>query len=148
MISVCQLDEFNLWILGIVFLQVGEELLVIAGVDGCCNSIGPLCEHRKHSVVNEVVNQDNPFSGITNEVGYVCPCIPDAAGREDLLGEELGGNVLDSVKNDLDRFVCLLLMLLNVEDSLYNLRVVIDELRYHGKCAHDANVDLHGGVRP
>ena len=35
MISVCQLDEFNLWILGVVFLQVSEKLLVIAGVDSC-----------------------------------------------------------------------------------------------------------------
>ncbi len=107
MVSAWQLDKLYFGILCVVFLQVDEELFIITSVDGRCNSIGPLCEHRKHSVVNEVVNQDNPFSGTTNEVGYVCPCIPDAAGREDLLGEELGVKVLDSVKNDLDRFVSL-----------------------------------------
>ena len=82
-----------------------------------------------------------------NEVGDVSPCIPDATRREDLLGEEFWANVLDPIKNDLNRFVCLLLMLLYVEDSLYNLRVVINELRYHGKCAHDANVDRHSSIR-
>ena len=83
-----------------------------------------------------------------NEVGDVSPCIPDATRREDLLGEEFWANVLDPIKNDLNRFVCLLLMLLYVEDTLNNLRVVIDKLGNHGKCAHDTDVDFNGGVRP
>ena len=117
-------------------------------VDGRRNAIDSFGEHGKYSVINIVVNQDNPLSGASNEIGDESPSIPDAASGEDLLGEELGVKVLDSVKNDLDRFVCLLLMLLNVEDALNNLRVVIDELRNHGKCAHDADVDFHGCVRP
>ena len=117
-------------------------------VDGRRNAIDSFGEHGKYSVVNIVVNQDNPLSGTSNEVGDVSPCIPDATGWEDLLGEEFWTNVLDSIKNDLNRFVCLLLMLLNVEDPLYDLCVVIDELRDHGESAHDADVDFHGCVRP
>ena len=67
---------------------------------------------------------------------------------EDLFGEKFWANVLNFFQNDLNRFVCLLLMLLNVEDSLYNLRVVINELRYHCESPHDADVDFHGSVRP
>ena len=117
-------------------------------VDGRRNAIDSFGEHGKYSVVNIVVNQDNPLSGTSNEVGDVSPCIPDATGWEDLLGEEFWTNVLDSIKNNLNRFVCFLLMLLNVEDALNNLRVVIDELRNHGKCAHDADVDFHSSIRP
>ena len=117
-------------------------------MDGRCNSIGPLCEQGKNPVVNEVVNQDDSLSGTSNKVGDVSPCIPDAACRENLLGEKFGANVFDSIKNNLDRFVCLLLMLLYVEDTLYNLRVVIDELWNHGESAHNADVDFHSCVRP
>ena len=147
-VAVWQLDEFDFRILCVMLLQISEKLFVITGVDGRWNAIGPLCKHRKHPVVDEIVDKDNSLLGASNEFGDIGPCIPDAAGREELLGKELGANVLDPIKYNLDRFVCLLLMLLNVEDSLYNLRVVINELRYHGESPHNANVDFHGSVRP
>ena len=117
-------------------------------VDGRRNAIDSFGEHGKYSVINIVVNQDNPLSGASNEIGDERPSIPDAASGEDLLGEEFWTNVLDSIKNNLNRFVCLLLMLLYVEDTLNNLRVVIDELRNYGKSAHDADVDFHSSIRP
>ena len=148
MVSLGQLDKLYFWVLGIVFLQVDEELLIVAGVDGCCYSVSPLCEHREHSVIDEIVNQYDFMLSTPNKVRDIGPCIPDATRRENLLGQKLGANVLDFVKNNLNGFVCLLLMLLNVKDPLNDLRVVIDELRYHGECPHDANVNLHGCVRP
>ncbi len=147
MVSAWQLDKLYFGILCVVFLQVDEELFIITSVDGRCNSIGPLCEHRKHSVVNEVVNQDNPFSGTTNEVGYVCPCIPDAACREDLLGEEFWGDFFYSFKNNTYLLISFYLVPLDIEYALDNLRVVINELRYHGESPHDANVDRHSSIR-
>ena len=33
-VAVGQLDKLYFWILGVVFLQVGEELFVVTGVDG------------------------------------------------------------------------------------------------------------------
>lgn len=44
MVSVRELDEFDLRVLGVVFLEVGEELLVIACVDSGRDAIGPFGE--------------------------------------------------------------------------------------------------------
>ena len=147
-VAVGQLNELDFRILGIVFFQVGEKLFVVTGVDGRWNTVDPLCEHGEHSVVNVVVNQDDSLSSTPNEIGDVGPRIPDAASGENLLWEKFSANVLDFVKNDLNRFICLQLMLLNVEDPLYDLCVVIDELRNHGESPHNTDVDFHRGVRP
>ena len=40
----------------VLCFQVGEELLIITGMDGRRHSISPLCQHGKHPVVNKVVN--------------------------------------------------------------------------------------------
>lgn len=68
MIAVLQLDELYFGILGVVLLQVGEELFIMPGVDGRRNTIGSFGEHGEYSVVNIVVNQDNPLSGASNEI--------------------------------------------------------------------------------
>ena len=141
MVPMGELDEFDLWVLGVVFLQVDEELFVVASMDGGCDAIGSFGEHREHSVINKVVNQNDSLFGVPNEVGDESPCVPDTASWEDLLRERFGRNILDFIKNHFDGFVGFLLMLLNVEDPLYNLSVVIDELWYHRESPHDTDVD-------
>ena len=59
-IAVGKLDELNSWILFVVLLQVGEELLVVAGVDGGRNAFGA----RLTPILSEleVANCDLQFS--------------------------------------------------------------------------------------
>ena len=66
-------------ILFVVFLEIGEELLAVAGVDGSRNAIGTLGKHGEYTVVNEVVNQDDAPCGAADEVGNVSPGVPHTA---------------------------------------------------------------------
>ena len=147
MVAVGELDELDFRVLGVVLLQIGEELLVIARVNGRQNAVGTLCEHRKHPVVNVIVNQDNPSLGTSNEVGDIRPRIPDTTCLEDLLGEKLRGLFFDFFENDTNLLVGFYLVLLDIENALDYLRVVVDELWNHGESSHDADVDFHSCVR-
>ena len=69
------------------------------------------------------------------------PRIPDTTSREDLFRERLGRNIFDLIKNHFDGFVGFLLLLFDVEDSLYDLCVMVDKPRYHRESPHDADVD-------
>ena len=66
-VAVGELHELDFGILFVVLLQVGEELLAIAGVDGGRNTFGTLGEQGKHAVVNEIIDEDNPAFGAANQ---------------------------------------------------------------------------------
>ena len=53
----------NLRILCIMFLKVGQKLFIKTCVDSCLNIIWTLRQHRQHSIIDKVVNQNNPVFG-------------------------------------------------------------------------------------
>lgn len=72
-VAVGELDECYCRILFVMFLKVGKELLGVSGMDGGRNAVGAFGEEGKHTVVNEIVNEDNSVFGAANEVGNVLP---------------------------------------------------------------------------
>lgn len=104
-VAVGELNELNFGILFVVFLQVGEELFAVTGVDGGRNTFSALGEQGKHAVVNEIVDEDDSAFGTANQVGNVGPCVPHAARGEDLFGEHFGRVLLHFVENGIDFFI-------------------------------------------
>ena len=98
-VTMRELDKLNLRVLLVVFLEVGEKLLAVAGVDCGRNAIGALGKHGEYTVVNEIVNQDDSAFGAANEVGNVCPRIPHASGGENGFGNKFGRVLFHFVKN-------------------------------------------------
>ena len=81
MVPERELDELDTGVLCIVFIQVCQEMLVIAGVDGGGNAFGPFVKHGEHTVVNKVVNQNDTAFGASYKVGNVCPSHTQPVGK-------------------------------------------------------------------
>lgn len=62
-VAMRELYEFNRGILLIVFFEVGEELLAVAGVNSGRYTFGALGEQGKHAVVNEIVDENDSAFG-------------------------------------------------------------------------------------
>ena len=61
-----------------------------------------------------------------------------------MLGKNLRRDFFNSFENNVNLLVCLLLMMFQIEYSLEQLFIVIDELRYHGESTHNTDIDPHG----
>jgi len=77
--------------------------------------------------------------------GIHCARVPYAARGEDLFGELLGRYLLNPFEQSDNFFICFQLMLLYVENTLYHLRVVTDDLRCRRERTHNADVDGDSG---
>ena len=146
MVAVRKLNELDFGILFIVLLQVGEELFAITGVDGSRNVFGALGEEGKHSVVNEIVDENDSAFGAANQVGNVIPCVPYAAGGEDLLGKHLGRVLIHFVENGIDFFIGLDLVPFQVGDTHQNACVLYEEFSHSDECIDDSDAGVNGSL--
>lgn len=141
--AVGELNELNSRVLFVVLFEVGEEMLAVSSVDGGCNIFGAFSEHREYTVVNEVVDQDDSAFSAPDEVGNISPSIPYAAGGENCFGELFWSDFINPVKNKVDLFIGFLLMMLDVNNTLYHLQALIDDLRYGSEGTHDTDIDAN-----
>ena len=139
-----QLDELDFGVLGVVLLQVGEELLVVAGVDGGRDTFFALGEHREHTVVHEIVDEDDSAFGTPDQVGDIRPRVPYAARGEDLFGELLGRVLFHLVENGINFLVGLNLMSLQMGDSHQNICILNKKLSHRDKSIDDSDAGIDG----
>ena len=142
-VAVGKLDELDFGVLFVVLLQVGEELLAVAGVDGGRKTFGTLGEQGEHAVVNEIVDEDDSAFGAANQIGDVGPCVPYAARGEDLFGALFGRYFFDSIENKFDLTVSLLLMMLDIDNAFDYLYALVHDLGDRCESTHNSNVDTH-----
>lgn len=143
-VTMRELDKLNPRVLLVVFLEVGEKLLAVAGVDCGRNAIGALCKHGEYTVVNEIVNQDDSAFGAANEIGNVCPGVPHATCGEKCFGKLFGRDFVDSIKYKVNLLISFLLMIFDVDNTLYHLDTLVDDLRYCREGSHDTDIDADG----
>ena len=141
-----KLNPLDFGILLVMLFKVQLRLLTKTGMDSAFNTSGPLVEQEQRALIHKVVNQDNPLAGTPHKVGNVGPGVPYASGWKHLFGKWFGRDFFNFFNDNINFFIGLLLVLLNVEYTLNQLCIIVDKLGYHGERPHDANVNPHGGL--
>ena len=145
---VGSLHKPNGLILPVVLLQVQQELLCVARVDGCRYPISPLGQQQEHSFVNKVVNEDDALLGTTNQLRHIAPGIPHATCGEDLLWSDGRSKLVHTLQHLFHLLVGQHLMTLQPLYTLKHTGIGREEATHGYEGTHDADIHLYSIFTP